>query len=610
MQKTITKKEMKRKLLNCRILLLLFLLADIANVYAQQKQIFSVASFEVDQFDVTARDENHKKVDGNGSLYAIIKVTSNNPNDNLAEYSFNFGNMRHEVVDKNGELWVYVQRNAKMVTISRQGYVTIRKYDLKTTIEEGRTYLMQLSQSAAPIYTQMVQFTIEPATANAVVMIKGINANAREELFGNADNMGNVAKSLPFGTYTYRVMSENYHSSEGRFTLNDKAKTHIENVKLRSNFSEVILQVNSAADIYVNGEKKGSRTWKGILKAGSYQVECRQENHRNSSQVIIVEENNNQTYDLSAPTPITGTLAVTSQPLGAKIRIDGKDYGVTPQNVNDLLIGRHTVTLIKDNFKSETKAVEIEENKTTNLNLSLSNINKMTIKSNPEGATLYIDGKQVGTTPYTLEIASGNYDIRLTHDGYKDYQQLTHLDSSHPTVSYRLSRDKQHNNNFYAQLFYQPVSFSGIGASLGTFFNKINLEASFVYGLIISDPVLWDLSSTQYVQCRYRPIYFSGNVGYSVYNNHNILLSLRSGIGCLHVNNTGSASSSSNAFLVTFGARASYALLNGVALFAMAEFQLPAIKESVMEDIAKQSSKVDKWTSSGINSQVGICVYF
>ena len=331
---------MKRKLLNCRILLLLFLLADIANVYAQQKQIFSVASFEVDQFDVTARDEKHKKVDGNGSLYAIIKVTSNNPNDNLAEYSFNFGNMRHEVVDKNGELWVYVQRNAKMVTISRQGYVTIRKYDLKTTIEEGRTYLMQLSQSAAPIYTQMVQFTIDPATAKAVVMIKGINADAREELFGNADNTGNVAKSLPFGTYTYRVMSENYHSSEGRFTLKDKAKIHIENVKLRSNFSEVILQVNSAADIYVNGEKKGSRTWKGILKAGSYQVECRQENHRNSSQVIIVEENNNQTYDLSAPTPITGTLSVTSQPLGAKIRIDGKDYGVTPQNVNDLLIGQ------------------------------------------------------------------------------------------------------------------------------------------------------------------------------------------------------------------------------------------------------------------------------
>ena len=590
------------------LLLLLLLTAGMADGQTLRK--FSVASFELDQLDLTARSGEHKKVDGNGSLYAIIKVTSNNPDDNLAEYSFNFGNMRHEMVDKNGELWVYVQRNAKMVTISRQGYSTIRKYDLKTTIEEGRTYLMQLSQSAAPIYTQMVQFTIEPATTKAVVMIKGINADAREELFGNADNTGNVAKSLPFGTYTYRVMAENYHTSEGRFTLSDKAKTHVENVKLRPNFSEVTLQVNSAADIYVNGEKKGLRSWKGILKAGSYQVECRQENHRNSSQVITIEENNNQIYDLIPPTPITGTLAVTSQPLGAKIRIDGKDYGVTPQNVNDLLIGRHTVTLNKDNYKSESKTIEIEENKTTNLNLSLSNINKMTIKSNPEGATLYIDGKQVGTTPYTLEIASGNYDIRLTYDGYKDYQQRTHLDSSRPIVNYRLSRDKQRSNNFYAQFFYQPVSFSGIGVSFGTFFNKFNFEASFVYGLNISDPVLWDLSNSQYVQCRYRPMYFNGKVGYSVYNNQNFLLSLQLGMGYLLVNNTGSASSSSNAFMGTFGARASYALLNGVALFATAEYQFPMTKENVMEEIVKQSSKVDKWTSAGINSQVGICVYF
>ena len=126
------------------LLLLLLLLLGATDMNAQNRK-FSVVSFGLDQFDLTARNDQYKKIDGNGSLYAIIKVTSTNPDDNLSEYRFNFGNMNHQVVQKDGELWVYVQRNAKMVTINRQGFTTINKYDLGTTIEEGKTYTMVLS---------------------------------------------------------------------------------------------------------------------------------------------------------------------------------------------------------------------------------------------------------------------------------------------------------------------------------------------------------------------------------------------------------------------------------------------------------------------------------
>ncbi|MBP5569892.1 MAG: hypothetical protein J6X46_02530, partial [Prevotella sp.] len=95
---------------------LLLLLVGAVSAFGQLK--FHVASFGEDQFDLAARDERFKKIDGSGSLYAIIKVSG----DDLKEYNFNFGNMNHLVESHEDQLWGYVQKNAKHVTITRSGY--------------------------------------------------------------------------------------------------------------------------------------------------------------------------------------------------------------------------------------------------------------------------------------------------------------------------------------------------------------------------------------------------------------------------------------------------------------------------------------------------------
>ena len=186
---------------------LLLLIGVMSSMCAQQRQKFSIASFEQDPFDLTAKNDVYKKIDGSGSLYAIIKVTSNNPEDNLKEYNFNFGNLRSIVEQHDDELWVYVQKNAKLVTISRTGYTTISKYDLKTTIEAGKTYTMSLTTTGPVVYTQMLQFVVRPVNVGAVVMIKSSKQNATEEMFGTVDATGSVAKSMEYGTYTYKGLS-------------------------------------------------------------------------------------------------------------------------------------------------------------------------------------------------------------------------------------------------------------------------------------------------------------------------------------------------------------------------------------------------------------------
>ena len=573
---------------------------------AQQRQKFSIASFEQDPFDLTAKNDVYKKIDGSGSLYAIIKVTSNNPEDNLKEYNFNFGNLRSIVEQHDDELWVYVQKNAKLVTISRTGYTTISKYDLKTTIEAGKTYTMSLTTTGPVVYTQMLQFVVKPVNVGAVVMIKSSKQNATEEMFGTVDATGSVAKSMEYGTYTYKVVANNYHTSEGRVTLKDKTSTYVEEISLRPNFSEITLRVDTDADIYVNNEKKGTRSWTGILRTGNYQVECRQENHRNSSQYITITENDNRTIDLTPPTPITGTLALTSKPLGAQITVDGKDYGTTPKNINDLIIGKHTITLSKANYKSESQEFEVRENHTTDVNITLNDIAKMTIKSTPDNATLYIDGKQVGSTPYTAEMGSGDYDLRLTHPNYHDFTKRIHLDSSNPVVNLKLERQFMIPTSGYVQVSAQVGTMMGVGANVGGYISNFNIEAYVIAGLSKENLYINYTSGASSSEESLSGLLIGGKVGYGFIIGTRMRITPQVGLGSLSI--TGNEVST-NVLCATAGVRFEYAIVPNFGVSLTPEGCFVVSKKDLFDSLTSASSKIKGW-GTGANVRLGLYLYF
>ncbi len=404
--------------------LILLFLCSLQPLAAQQRLTFRVADFHQNPLDLTARNDQFKRTDDNGALYSIIKVTSDLPDDELKSYVFDFGLMNSftEIHPDDGELWVYVQKNAKTVTIRREGYATISKYDLGTTIAAGATYEMRLSVQAATVLMQMVMFRVKPATAKAFIVVKREQPGAVDEALGMVDETGAVAKSLPFGSYTYRVAAENYYPSEGRFTLNNQNENHVEEVSLRGNFGNITLNVESEADIYVDGEKKGTRTWTGVLKAGSHQVECRQANHKPSVQSITVAENETRTITLTPPTPITGSLSITSRPLGAKITIDGKDYGETPKNITGLLIGKHTVELSGSGNRGGKQEVEIQEGQTAIIDMELAQRdNYATVDGDAQVFTVKGHGKTVSFK--MIKVEAGTF--QMGDDYEKPIHQVT-----------------------------------------------------------------------------------------------------------------------------------------------------------------------------------------
>ena len=503
------------------LMLLIFVLSGTSGLSAQDKLKFSIAEFYQNPHDFSPIDKQYERVDGNGDRYAIIKVTSNNPNDKLSEYNFNFGNLKHIIDDSHlsdtGELWIYVQRNAKIVSISRDGYAPINKYDLRTTIEKGKAYVMSLTSEAIKVYMQMVQFDVTPANSKASVIVKSYKEDSQEDMLGTIDATGRIAKSLEYGSYTYKVLAENYYMAEGRFTLNNKNETKIEQVELKPNFSDMTFSVDADADIYINGIKKGTRQWSGILKSGNYLIECRQANHKPSSQNVQVIENDNRTIKLKAPEPILGTVAITSNPLGANIMIDGKQYGQTPKNI-DVVIGKHTVTISKEGYQAVAKSFEVSENKAINVDVTLSRKTTVSISSKPSNSKLYIDGVFKGNTPYKYEGDIGQHRVKLLSQGYKPFDEKVHFGSKEELV-FSLQKQLVKRTDFYIDAGIGLGSLTNASAAIGTHLANFNMEFYYCYGLKKTPEINWYSVSDGDIDYSFSNVYYSpfimgGKIGY------------------------------------------------------------------------------------------------
>ena len=342
-------------------------------VFAQDLQQFSVVSFEEKPFDTSANDARYKQIDGNGETFSIIKLVAATPGDDLSAYTLDFGlcEGRKKVVD--GEVWWYVQRNAMRATIQREGFKTLKNYELSVTVQPGKVYEMTLQAAPKVVQRQFLVFEISPVDSEAIITFKEANSGDEYKPFGSGkvDAGGRLAKSLGLGVYTYRIISTNYHMSEGLVTLSEPNGKHIEKVSLRPNFANVTLNAQPGVEIYINEEKMGTQSWAGKLSSGTYSIECRKPSHKSTLKTIVIEEGKDVTLQLQAPLPITGILSLSSNPLGAKITIDGKSYGETPDFITDLVIGEHNIELSCAGYKSETVTVAIRENEQTECNLEL-----------------------------------------------------------------------------------------------------------------------------------------------------------------------------------------------------------------------------------------------
>jgi len=124
-------------------------------------------------------------------------------------------------------------------------------------------------------------------------------------------------------------------------------------------------------------------------------------------------------------------ISILSDPSEATVSLDGKEVGKTPFEDKNLEVREYTIKLEKGDTSWQGK-VKLTPGTIVMINRDLSHdqassageileLEKgsgLTIISNPTGADVEIDGKLYGKTPTTINIASGEHTVLVSHTNY------------------------------------------------------------------------------------------------------------------------------------------------------------------------------------------------
>jgi len=138
------------------------------------------------------------------------------------------------------------------------------------------------------------------------------------------------------------------------------------------------------------------------------------------------------------PAPQGGTIEVESSPSQASVYLDGEYLGKTPL-VASASPGRHQVEVKKAGYRAYRATVRLEDGQRVKIVARLApevREGRLSVKSSPEGAKVYIDGSYRGRTPITLSLKPGSYRLKLKLPGYAEYSERVTVRAGETTYVY------------------------------------------------------------------------------------------------------------------------------------------------------------------------------
>ena len=125
-----------------------------------------------------------------------------------------------------------------------------------------------------------------------------------------------------------------------------------------------------------------------------------------------------------APVIVPGQISIDSTPQGAQVQLDGRSdpTWVTPFALTNVQPGQHTITVSKAGYSTDTRTLQVNGgNRTTTVVHLAQLMATLVVKSDPAGASIYVDGRDVGAkTPAQVSVDKGQHVVLVRLMGYLD----------------------------------------------------------------------------------------------------------------------------------------------------------------------------------------------
>jgi len=176
----------------------------------------------------------------------------------------------------------------------------------------------------------------------------------------------------------------------------------------------------SGASVTVDGRRQGETPVNvSNLAPGRHEIGASASGYRSYYGIFVIPK-------------AEGTIAVTTDPVGAEILLDGSPRGTAGESgllLQDVQYGTHRLAARLDGYSDAVEDVTLTRAQpvsVTTLQL-LPSLGVVRIESDPEEADVEIGGRPVGRTPYVGEMKPDRYLISVGRRGFYDYVGYTNV---------------------------------------------------------------------------------------------------------------------------------------------------------------------------------------
>lgn len=395
-------------------------------------QTISVSSFKLLDNDLTANTAGTIELDQNGETAALIKVVTTQTG-----FTFDGGSMGIVKTKQTpGEVWVYIPRGTKKISIKHPQLGVLRDYYFPVAIDAAKTYEMVLVSGE-------VKTVIKESVQSQFLVLKVTPIDAIVELDNEIiyNNGGIAQKFVKLGTYDYRVQAPNYHTSAGKVTVDNIMEKKILSVDLKPAFGKINIGNSPDLDgalVYIDNALIGKAPiLANSIPSGKHNLKISKPLYKIYEETISI--NDNEVHDFKPILIPNYSLITIKVDDNADIYVNQEKKGSgswTGKLESGTYIlearkeGYHPTIIQKDiNAQKDKQEIKLEK--------PIPIFGELKILSNPTMANVYIDGILAGTTPlYLPQVIIGDHKISILKDDNFEYtsnivvseNQLTDLD--------------------------------------------------------------------------------------------------------------------------------------------------------------------------------------
>lgn len=355
-------------------------------------------------------DNNRRDVNGRLAAGLIVET-------DLTNLSFESRNGIIGTTTQPGRYFVFLSPDERIVYIRSNGFKQLTLYlnDVGIRLKSGQVWKIDVTGQRP---ANMLPVNIQVDQSGAKVLIDG-------DLIDY-----NKSNPIAVGSHTIRIEKEEYKTIVETIEVTD-SKT-LFSYKMEKVLAQAftIRSEPRGATVLIDDQVAETPTpYQTFKYPGLYQVTVTLPGYRVVTKTVEVTEDEpvNENFTLQKT---VATVSMDVQPLGATVKINGRDY--TGQNRIELAAGTYFLEVSKQGYKTQSSTVTLKEYEQKDVRFNLEQlVGSLQILSNEPDARITIQSQTYTKTIKGIgnlrDIPAGVYEIRAKLDGYVDIIETVYV---------------------------------------------------------------------------------------------------------------------------------------------------------------------------------------